>query len=104
MRVSYEQRITTAARLKKIRKSMGMSQDRFAEYLDISLSAYKKIESGENSVSSYVLYKLVGVGISADYLLTGKRNNVDEILGLIDGLSYDEKVELITKIMLEKEN
>ena len=41
------EKLEAAKRLHQVRKNLGITQQKFAEILDISLSAYKKIESGE---------------------------------------------------------
>ena len=42
-------RLESARRLKEIRLGRNQSQEKFAEMLNISVSAYKKMESGENN-------------------------------------------------------
>ena len=46
-----KQRIQSAYRLRQIRESASLTQEQFAETLGISVSAYKKVESGENHIS-----------------------------------------------------
>ena len=47
-----------AARLREIRSGLGMTKEQFSEILELSVSAYKKIESGENQISIECLRKL----------------------------------------------
>ena len=46
------EKIKTAERLKGIRERMGYTQEGFANELNISLSAYKKIESAEKTIQN----------------------------------------------------
>ena len=63
------EKLEAAKRLHQVRKNLGITQQKFAEILDISLSAYKKIESGENCVSLNSLRILNReLGVSADYI------------------------------------
>jgi len=42
------ERLQSACRLRQIRENAKLTQEQFAEILGISVSAYKKVESGEN--------------------------------------------------------
>lgn len=69
-------KIQSGARLKAIRKNADMTQEKFSEIMEISLSAYKKLESGENQISIDSLRKLVNkMDVSADYILFGESND-----------------------------
>ena len=69
-----------AARLREIRTGLGMTQEQFSEILELSLSAYKKIESGENHISVDCLRRLEHkLNVSSDYILFGKREDVDDV-------------------------
>lgn len=71
-RDSFQDIIASASRIRQIRLDSGLSQERFSEMLGISVSAYKKIEYGQNQVSLHILRKLWYVfHVSADYLLFG---------------------------------
>lgn len=57
-------------RLKEIRKELGYTQEKFAEIMKMSLSGYKKLESGEIRKSVDKLFMLnERLGLSADYVL-----------------------------------
>lgn len=65
-------------RIKRIRKELGYTQEQFAEILELSLSGYKKLESGEVNLTIDKIYMLNRrLGLSADYIL------------------FDEKTELV---------
>lgn len=67
-------------RLKAIREELGYTQERFAEFLDMSLSGYKKIESGEVNLSVDKIYIInERLGISADYFLFDKRTELPNV-------------------------
>lgn len=61
-------------RLKEIRLELGYTQEQFAEIMEMSLSGYKKLESGEVKLSVEKIYILnKKLTLSADYILFGKK-------------------------------
>ncbi|VUD69069.1 hypothetical protein TDB9533_04433 [Thalassocella blandensis] len=69
-----EARVKVAANLSRFRKSMGMSQSRFAGILDVSLSQYKKYESGSESIRLDVSHRMaLKCGMPIFYLLFGTK-------------------------------
>lgn len=67
-----------SVRIKRIREELGYTQEQFAEILELSLSGYKKLESGEVNLTIDKIYMLNRrLGLSADYIL------------------FDEKTELV---------
>ena len=50
-RYTLGERMQSACRLRQIRENADLTQEQFSEILGISVSAYKKVESGENQVS-----------------------------------------------------
>ena len=90
-----ENKLDAANRLREIRLNMGVSQEKFAEYLDISLSAYKKIESAENGISVRILRILKEqFNISSDYLLYGDYKGFNDVITLIDNYGSDAMAEI----------
>ncbi len=60
-------------RLRKIRRTLDLTQQEFAEKLGLKTSAYRMYEIGKNQPSIEVLQKLAQLtGISLDWLLLGK--------------------------------
>lgn len=60
-------------RLRKIRRTLDMTQQEFSEKLGLKTSAYRMYEIGKNQPSIEVLQKLAQLtGISLDWLLLGK--------------------------------
>ena len=71
---NLKDRVNTAARIRQIREDAGLTQEAFAELIGISLSGYKKIESGENQISLNNLRELArALQVSTDYILLGKK-------------------------------
>lgn len=94
-----EQMEDAANRLREIRLNMGISQEKFAEYLDISLSAYKKIESADNGISVKVLRRLKEkFSISSDYILYGDYKNLDDVLEFIQNCSDTDKMRIFLRL------
>ena len=85
-------RKTSAARLREIRKQSKNTQESFSELLNISTSAYKKLESGENQISVRCLERLYRkLDVSADFILFGKEVQLEEKTKmLLSEFSYTE--------------
>ena len=93
-------RIESARRLKEIRLGRNMSQEKFAEMLNISVSAYKKMESGENNISIANLRLLhERLGTSADYLLFGRSSDFEQIWTQISGSPETVKLKLLLRML-----
>ena len=72
------ERVETAGRIREVRLKAGLTQEKMAELLEISLSAYKKIESAENQISIDGLRKLEKeLRASADYVLFGEQEGIE---------------------------
>ena len=92
-------RLKTANRLQQIRQGGGMTQEEMAGLLDISVSAYKKIEAGTNQISIDNLRKLGNkMDISIDHLLLGKRTEAEETWKMIMNCSEVDKTYLLVKL------
>ena len=89
-----------AARLREIRTGLGMTQEQFSEILELSLSAYKKIESAENNVSLNVLRKLNEMDVSSDFILFGTQTDVDGAWRAIQRCSEEDKLYLCIMMIL----
>ena len=94
------ERLETAKRVRTIRKSAGLTQEKMAEILEISLSAYKKIESGENQISLEGLRKLHSeLKISADYVLFDKHKDLEGIWEMILNCEEYDKLRLLVRLV-----
>lgn len=97
---TVNERMQSAVRLRQIRESANLTQEKFAEILGISLSAYKKVESGENQISLLCLGKLhKAMKISTDYILYGDKENLDDIWCMILNCSEYDKMFLFLRLL-----
>ena len=98
--IRKDELLAAANRVREIRLGRGNSQEKFAEYLDISLSAYKKIESSENGISVNILRKLHRkFNISTDYILYGECKEFSDVLFLIDNCSETDKMKILFQLL-----
>lgn len=96
---SEEERMQSANRLRNIRENTGLTQEQFAEFLGISASGYKKIERGENGITSDFLRLLhEKMSISADYVLFGKTQSVDNAWEEISNCSEEDKLFILMRL------
>lgn len=66
------ERLIICGRIKKIRKSKGMTQETIAELMDLAYSTYVKIENGYYNITVDNLISLSRIlNVSTDYLLFG---------------------------------
>ena len=67
-------------RIQEARMTRGITQEEFAEEIDVSPSYYQKLERGVRTCSLDILVSIAEhLHVSTDYLLTGKRSNTKEI-------------------------
>ena len=67
-------------RIQEARMSRGITQEEFAEEIDVSPSYYQKLEQGVRTCSLDILVSIAEhLNVSTDYLLTGKRSSTKEI-------------------------
>lgn len=105
MSSSFSGKMNCHERIRQIRKQLGLTQEAFAEQLDISYSAYKKLESGENIPSIETLYKFKQkFQISADYLLFGEQNSVHVTWEQFLNSSAQDQMELYHRILFYYSN
>lgn len=89
-------------RLRDIRCKLDVTQERFAEILDISPQLYKKMENGENNISLNTLKKMkTKLNFSTDYLLFGEKEEFVEIWNKMLALQNMEKELLLVKLFCE---
>lgn len=94
-----DQRQEVISRVREVRKNTGLTQEEFAELIDISLSAYKKVETGENNISIDFLRKIKQqFSVSSDYILFGEHENFDEVWKLILNTSEQNKMLLFMRL------
>ena len=67
-------------RIQEARMTRGITQEEFAEEIDVSPSYYQKLERGVRTCSLDILVTIAEhLNVSTDYLLTGKRSSTKEI-------------------------
>jgi len=95
------EKMERALRLKDLRENMNFTQEEFANKLNISLSAYKKIEGAENNISVNILGRLRNeMNISADYVLFGENKDLDNAWYSVQNCTEKDKLILYGKLML----
>lgn len=93
-------KIERAARIRTIRKSAGLTQEEFAERIGISVSAYKKVETGENQISMDCLAQIEQqMNVSSDYVLFGKKVEADEAWKGFMNCSERDKIFLLLRML-----
>ena len=66
--------------IQEARMTRGITQEEFAEEIDVSPSYYQKLERGVRTCSLDILVTIAEhLNVSTDYLLTGKRSSTKEI-------------------------
>ena len=89
-------------RLRDIRTQLNLTQEQFAEKLDISTQLYKKMELGENNITINTLNKMKSkLNFSADYLLFGEKDTLVEVWDKALTLENIEKQQLLLKLFCE---
>ena len=77
------------SRIREKRKRLNLSQEKFAELIDLSPQFLAEIETGRKGMSSMTLLKICnGLCVSADYILTGNSGgDTSEIINMLSSLS-----------------
>lgn len=90
-----------AGRLKELRLNLKYTQEQFAEFLDISVQLYKKMESGENNISIATLHKMKKrLKFSVDYLLFGEKDDQETIWNRVTALDDSDKEKLLIRLFV----
>ncbi|MCT4565619.1 MAG: helix-turn-helix domain-containing protein [Maledivibacter sp.] len=93
-------------RIREERLRLGLTQEKLAEDIDISISYMGQIERGERSLTLGSLVKVVNrLGVTIDYLLTDSVKVEDEqlmkqLLMLMDGRTSKEKEMALNLVKL----
>ncbi len=86
-------------KIKEIRLELGYTQEQFAEIFDLSLSGYKKIESGEVKLTIDKLYILnEKLGVSSDYILFDTKSELSDVWREIHRLPDVEKWKFLMRL------
>lgn len=88
-----------AERLKDIRNSLHLTQEKMAELLEISVQTYKNMESGKGNISNATLRKMKEkIAFSTDYLLFGEQEDFLEVWDRVLALDARAQVILFAKL------
>ena len=89
-------------KVKRLRKKRGLTQEQFAEMIDITPRNLCRIESGENFVTSETLDKILNsLNVPADILFSYEHlKNEKELLS--DIYTYIDKIKVNNPKQLEK--
>ncbi len=93
--------IEMGKRLRLIRLQKDLTQEAFAEILELSTPYYGKIERGENGLSLQklqILHKKLGIDLT--YLITGEREAKFSIDEIIKGCPEEKRIKLAMLINL----
>lgn len=96
--LSPEQKVGIGHRLKKTRKSLGLTQEKMAELFDVSRTYYGEVERGRGCLSLKQFLKLYELGADLNYLLGGAALPGFEGSGVINGSPEDKVRELEQRI------
>lgn len=94
-------------RIKTQRRYLGYTQQKVYDELDISQNHYSRIENGHIGMSFDILIKLSEIlGLSIDYILTGRLNNQScpDFVAKYKSLSEKQKRYIISQIDLLKQS
>lgn len=91
--------LKTNVRLKRIREYLQYTQEQFAEIMEMSLSGYKKLESGEIKLGIDKLHILhEKFGLSADFILYDEKSEFNAVWENILNLSEEEKRRVFLRL------
>ena len=103
MNVSFDNGVI-GKRIKQARENKGLTQEKLAEYLDVSNAYISKIERGKTPINLDRLSEIcVVLEESTEYILNGANSATgdylrNEIIDMLDGCSA-EKINLIAKVI-----
>lgn len=86
-------------RIKTVREDLEYTQEQFAEIFELSLSGYKKLESGEVHLTLDKVYVLKErLGLSADYVLFDEKETVGDVWMETRKLPATEKFQMLMRL------
>ena len=85
-------------RLKKLRKTLGLSQEKFGELLGITKSGVSDLESGRRSITKQHLILLQNNGVNEEWLING----VGEMF--VEKTKDEQIAEMLADIQLSGED
>jgi transcriptional regulator with XRE-family HTH domain len=98
--IDSKYRIDEAVRLREVRRNTGLTQEEFAARVNMSLSAYKKAERGDNRISVNLLKALYKeFQISADYILYGEKGDFESTWMEIQNCTKKDKLCFLIRLV-----
>ncbi len=95
-----EAKVDTGKRLKKLRESLGYTQEKMAEVLEVSVTLYKKMEKGSYNISVKTLRRLKEkFNVSIDYIMFGEQISFNHIWMLMQSSQNSVKLKLLLRLL-----
>ncbi len=95
-----EAKVDTGKRLKKLRESLGYTQEKMAEVLEVSVTLYKKMEKGSYNISVKTLRRLKEkFNVSIDYIMFGEQISFNQIWMLMQSSQNSVKLKLLLRLL-----
>ncbi len=94
--------VKMGARIAARRKALGMTQEELAEKIDVSIPMISNLEQGKKAIRPENLVKICSVlGLSADFILTGKTASREDAAALFDGIDAldPEEIALVNRLI-----
>lgn len=90
-----------AKRLRNVRNSHHLTQEKMAERLDIAYTVYQRIESGRNNITLTHLSKLKReFQVSSDYILYGEVNDARHWEFEFEGMTQNEQFGIMIRLLV----
>lgn len=108
-----EECVEVGKRISKLRKNLGLTQEKLAEQADISIQFLVQLEHGKKTMTIATLRKLcAALSVSTEYLVNGTEDFpcCEEVKSILAPLSDDDRTHVIkllsacTKIVTENKS
>lgn len=95
-----KQDLEKAKRLRNVRASHHLTQEKMAERLDVAYTVYQRMESGRNNITLTHLNKLKQeFHVSSDYILFGEVNDEIHFEYEFEGMTKNEKFGFMVRLL-----
>lgn len=95
-----KQDLEKAKRLRNVRASHHLTQEKMAERLDVAYTVYQRMESGRNNITLTHLNKLKQeFHVSSDYILFGEVNDAKHFEYEFEGMAKNEKFSFMMHLI-----
>lgn len=90
-----------AKRLRNVRNSNHLTQEKMAERLDIAYSVYQRMENGRNNITLTHLNKLKQeFSVSSDYILYGEVKDEKHFEFEFEGMDKNEQFSMLMRLLV----